>query len=324
MSNQFQKSYKKILVTGGAGFIGSNLVNRLIAENYQVIVIDNLSTGNKENLNPKAKFYKIDICNPKIAKIFKAEKPEFIFHYAAQSQIQNSIKNPVYNGNINILGSLNILENCKKFGVKKIIFASTGAVYGEAKIIPTPEDYSLFTLSPYGITKLTIEKYLHYYWKIFDLPYVILRYSNVYCPHQNPKNETGVVTIFCNKMLLNIQPIINGDGKQTRDFIYINDAVEAAILALKKNVTGVFNIGTGKETSINAIFQKIKELTGSSVNEIHGPIKIGEQKRSCLDIKKAGKELSWQPRYSLDKGLKETVKYYKMRNRKRINNTFSW
>ncbi|MFA5050679.1 MAG: NAD-dependent epimerase/dehydratase family protein [Patescibacteria group bacterium] len=302
----------KCLVIGGAGFIGSHLTDRLIEEKYKVAVIDNLSTGKKENLNPRAKFYQIDILSPRISKIFQKEKPEIVFHYAAQIDVRKSVENPMEDAKINILGGLNLLENCKKFKVKKIIFASTGgAIYGDADIIPTSEDYPEFPLSPYGIAKLTIEKYLNYYCKIFGLSYIALRFANVYGPRQNSKGEAGIIAIFCDKMLSGKQPIINGSGKQTRDFVYVKDVVEAAVLALKKNKVGTFNIGTSKETDINTIFKKLKELTGSKYKEIHCPEKLGEQKRSCLTYFKAKKELGWQPKYNLDNGLRQTVEWFK-------------
>ena len=302
----------KCLVTGGAGFIGSHLVDKLIKEGHKVVVIDNLSTGRKENLNPKAKFYKIDICSYRISQIFKKEKPEVVFHYAAQIDVRKSVKDPVEDAKINILGTLNILENCKKYNIRKVIFASTGgAIYGDADIVPTPETYPELPLSPYGIAKLTIEKHLSYYYKVFGLPYVSLRLANVYGPRQNSKGEAGVVAIFCDKMLSKKQPIINGSGRQTRDFVFVGDVVEANILALKKNKIGIFNIGTAKETNVNTIFKKLKELTGSKCKEIHGPALLGEQKRSCLNFLKAKKELNWQPKYSLDKGLNKTVEWFK-------------
>jgi len=298
----------KFLVTGGAGFIGSHLVDRLIKEGHKVAVIDNLSTGRKENLNPKAKFYKIDICSYRISQIFKKEKPEVVFHYAAQIDVRKSVKDPVEDAKINILGTLNILENCKKYNIRKVIFASTGgAIYGDADIVPTPETYPELPLSPYGIAKLTIEKHLSYYYKVFGLPYVSLRLANVYGPRQNSKGEAGVVAIFCDKMLSKKQPIINGDGKQTRDFVFVDDVVEANISALKKDKVGIFNIGTARETDVNTLFKKLRELTDSKCAKIHGPTLPGEQKRSCLDYSEAKRELGWQPKYSLDKGLKKTV-----------------
>ena len=314
----------KVLITGGVGFIGSHLVDRLIKEGYKIIVIDNLSTGKKENLNKKAKFYKIDICSPKISEIFKKEKPNIVFHLAAQIDVRKSVENPLESAKINILGSLNLIENFVKLHFSKIshnfasnnvrissrfnpsshnfasnnnvrtgsrlnmsshrfakfIFASTGgAIYGDAKVIPTPENYHQFPISPYGIEKLIVEKYLNYYFQVFRLPYVALRLANVYGPRQNSKGEAGVVAIFCDKMLRNEQLIINGDGKQTRDFVYVDDVVDAFILAMKKNKIGVYNIGVGKETNIKTIFRKLKQLTGSNCKEVYGPAKPGGTKK---------------------------------------------
>jgi UDP-glucose 4-epimerase len=301
----------KCLITGGAGFIGSHLVNRLIKEGHKVVVIDNLSTGKKENLNPKAKFYKVDIKSSKISQIFKKERFEIVFHYAAQISVRKSIKNSLQDAKINILGSLNVLENCKKFSVKKVIFPSTGAVYGNAEVLPTPEDYPELPLSPYAISKLTIEKYLNYYYKNFNLLFLSLRLANVYGPRQNPQGEAGVIAIFLKKMLSKDQPIIYGDGMQTRDFIFINDVVEANILALKSNKVGIFNIGTSKETNVKTIFKKLKELTNSKCTEVHGPPLPYEQKRSCLDYSKAKKILGWRPKYNLNEGLTITMKWFR-------------
>lgn len=316
---------KTVLVTGGAGFIGSHLVDRLIKEGYKVIVVDNLSTGKKENLNPKAKFYKLDIQNPKISDVFKKEKPEIIFHYAAQIDLRKSVEKPIENAKINTLGSLNIIQNFisvnprshqrKSTFLKKFIFASTGgAMYGEAKIIPTPENYPGQPLSPYGIEKLTIEKYLEYYWKVFKMPYISLRLANVYGPRQNPKGEAGVVAIFCDKILSGGQPVIYGNGKQTRDFVFVDGVVEAALLAMKSKKSGVYNIGTGKETSINALFDLLKKITATNIKKVYVPAKKGEQKRSCLDFSKAKKELGWSPKYDLEKGLYETLKWFKKKD----------
>ncbi len=313
---------KKILVTGGVGFIGSHLVDRLIKTGYRVVVIDNLSTGKKENLNPaffkksgagaKVKFYKIDIFDSEISQIFKKEKPEIVFHYAAQIDLRKSIIDPITTFNVNILGSLNILENCRKYKVKKIIFASTGgAIYGEANVIPTPEDYLVNPLSPYGISKLTVENYLNYYYQVFGLSYISLRLANVYGPRQNSKGEAGVIAIFCDKMLSKKQPVINGSGQQTRDFVFVDDVIKANILAMKRNKAGIFNIGTAKEIDINTIFRKLKKLAESKTEKKHGSEKIGEQRRSCLDYSKAKKELSFEPKYSLNKGLEKTLKWFK-------------
>ncbi len=307
----------KLLVTGGAGFIGSHLVDRLIKNGNKVVVIDNLSTGKKENLNKKAKFYKIDICSPKISQIFRNEKPDIVFHYAAQIDIEKSIKNPIQNAKVNILGSLNILENCREFGIKKFIFASSGgAIYEKPNIFPTPEKYFADPLSPYGIAKLSTEKYLNYYYKTFGLPFISLRYANIYGPRQMSKGEGGVIAIFTDKMLSNRRAMINGDGKQTRDFVYVEDAIEAGVLAMEKNKVGIFNISTAKEINIDIIFKKIKKLTNFNCKKIYSLNTIKEQKRSCLDFQKAKKELEWKPKYFLDKGLQITVNWFKQKNKK--------
>ncbi|MCD6147770.1 SDR family oxidoreductase [bacterium] len=303
----------RILVTGGCGFIGSHLVDKLIEQGHQVVVLDNLSTGKKENLNPKASFYQIDIQDPEIPQIFQKEKPEVVFHFAAQIDVRKSVESPIKDAKINILGSLNLIQGFIQVSErKKFIFASSGgAIYGDTDVIPTPETYLESPESPYGIAKLTVEKYLYFYKKTYGLDYLSLRLANVYGPRQNSKGEAGVVAIFTDKMLSGNQPIINGSGRQTRDFVYVKDVVEAALLAMEKEKSGIYNIGTAKETSINEIFRKIKELTGSNCQEIHGPEKPGEQKRSCLDYSKAKKELNWRPKYNLEEGLKETVKWFK-------------
>ena len=302
---------KKILITGGAGFIASHLVDKLIEQGNEVVVIDNLSTGKKENLNSKAVFYNLDIQGSKVSEIFKKEKPEIVFHYAAQIDVRKSVENPIDSAKTNILGSLNILENCIKYKVKKFVFASTGgAIYGEADIVPTPESYLAQPISPYGIEKLTVENYLNFYNKEYGLGYLVLRFANVYGPRQNSKGEAGVVAIFCDKMLAGEQLVINGDGKQTRDFIFVGDVVNANILGVEKNKSGIFNIGTGIETDINEIFRTIKKELRLEVEEIHGSQKSGEQKRSCLNIGKANAELGWQPEYDLNKGLEETTKWF--------------
>jgi len=302
----------KILVTGGAGFVGSHLVDRLIKENHKVVTIDNLSTGKKRNINPKAKFYKIDICNPRISDIFKKEKPEVIFHYAAHINARESVENSIFDAKINILGSLNVLENCRRSKVKKVFFASSGGeIYGAADKIPTPENYSLRPMSPYGVGKLAIEKYLDSYYQLFDLPYVILRYGNIYGPRQNPYGEAGVIAIFAAKMLRNKQPLIHGDGRQTKDYIFIDDAIEATVLSFKNNFRGILNIGTGKEKSVLEIFRMIKNLTNSRVKKKYIPCPPCVFKRGCLSIKKIKKGLGWRPRYPLNKGLEITVDWFK-------------
>ena len=297
--------------SGGEGFIGSYLVERLIKEDHKVVVMDNLSTSKKENLNPEVKFYKADICDTKISQIFKEEKPEVVFHLAAQIDVRKSVENPIENARINILGTLNLLENCKKYKVKSFIFVSTGgAIYCDDKVIPKSESYHEFPLSPYEIEKLTIDKYIIYYYKILGLPFVSSRLANVYGSRQNSKGESGVIAIFCDKILNGKQPVINGSGTQTRDFIFVEDIVEAALLTMKIKKSGIYNIGTAKETDINTIFKKLKKLTGSKCKRIHVPALPGEQKR-CHDYSKARTELGWQPKYTLDKGLNKTVEKFR-------------
>lgn len=304
-------SNKIVLITGGAGFIGSNLADKLVQKGYKVVVVDDLSAGRKENLNSKAEFYKIDICEQEISKIFKKEKPEIVFHFAAQVDPKKSFKDPIEDARTNILGSLNIFQNCKKFKVKKIIFASSAAVYGKANIFPVPEDHLTAPFSPYGIDKLVAEKYLSYYYNVYSLPFVSLRFANVYGPRQNSKGEAGVVAIFCDKILSKKQPTINGNGEQTRDFVYVDDAVKAALSAMESNKAGIYNIGTGKETDINAIFEMIKQESKSKCQRIYRPEEKDKQQRSCLDYSKAREELNWRPEYNLKNGLSKTIQWFK-------------
>ncbi len=302
---------QKILVTGGAGFIASHIVDRLVEAGYRVILLDNLSTGRKEHINSKAKFYRTNIQSPWISEIFRREKPQSVFHYAAHIDVREALRDPVRDARENILGSLNILENCKIQKVQRIVFASTGgAMYGEAKVIPTPETYEARPLSPYGVSKLAVEQYLWYYFYVFHMPFVALRLANVYGPRQSAKGEAGVVAIFTAQMLKDKQPIVYGTGNQTRDFVFVEDVVQANIKALQSSKVGVFNIGTGKETSVNEIFSQVKKLTGSSAKKMKKPKRTGEQKRSCLNIERAKKELTWEPHSKLQEGLRKTIEWY--------------
>ncbi len=302
----------KVLVTGGAGFIGSHIVDRLIQEGHAVVVVDNLVTGKKKNLNPEARFYKVDILNSKIEKIIQKERPDLISHHAAQMDVRRSVADPLFDAQVNILGLLNLLENAVRFGVKRVIFASSGgAIYGEQQVFPAPETHPTHPLSPYGISKLASEHYLYYYQQVSGLSYVSLRYANVYGPRQDPFGEAGVVAIFTQKMLMGDQPIINGNGKQTRDYIAVSDVVEAHMAVLNSGVEGTFNVGTEKETSVNQLFRYLVELTGSNVKEVYGPEKRGEQTRSLLDYGKLKKVADWEPRLGLREGLEQTVAYFR-------------
>jgi len=303
----------RILITGGAGFIGSHLVDALV-DKHEVVVIDDLSTGFKENVNKNAKLFVTDIRNrEEIFKIFRDEHPEVVFHLAAQINVRRSVKDPAMDAEINILGSLNLLEASIKFGVKKFIFSSTGgAIYGDTEIIPTPETVEARPVSPYGCAKLSIEKYLHYYYVNHGLRYTSLRYANVYGPRQNPHGEAGVVAIFLDKMIKGENPIIFGDGKQTRDFVYVSDVVDANLLALKHlDIVDIFNIGTGIETDINTIFKILNSFFENKYKEIHAEAMPGEQRRSCLSYEKAERILGWKPRIDIETGLRKTHEYFK-------------
>src|SRR3990167_7102813 len=303
----------KILITGGAGFIASHISDAYIKRGHNVVVIDNLSTGKKEYLNGKASFYQADIRDRKIVEeIFQKEKPEVLNHHAAQISVRYSVEDPRNDASINILGLLNLLEAGKPY-LKKVIFASSGGVvYGEADKMPTPEDYvPLCPLSPYGVAKLAGEYYLNYYQKNFGIRGVSLRYSNVYGPRQNPHGEAGVVAIFSKKVIKGEAPVINGDGLQTRDYVYVGDVVSANQLVLAKDVSGPLNIGTGIETNVVGIWQKIAKITGTDIKAVYGPAKQGEQKRSVLYNSLAREKLAWQPSIDLESGLKETVKFFK-------------
>lgn len=304
----------KILVTGGAGFIGSHVVDEYIRLGHQVVVIDDLSTGSLDNLNLLAKFYKLDLRSDECEAVFREERPDILNHHAAQIDVRRSVQDPVFDADVNIIGTIKLLELCVKYGVKKVIFASTGgAIYGEQEYFPADEDHPTRPISPYGVSKLSAEKYMYYYEQAYGIKYVSLRYSNVYGPRQNPHGEAGVVAIFANKILRGEQPVINGDGFQTRDFVYVQDVVRANILVTENDVSGVFNIGTGEETNINTIFHKIREICKSDCKEVHGPPRAGEQRRSSISYRKINSLLGWKPQVSLDEGLRLTVDFFRER-----------
>lgn len=302
----------KILVTGGAGFIGSHVVDSFINEGHSVVIIDDLSTGREQNINSKAKFIKTDIKDENISKIFEQEKFDIVDHHAAQMDVRKSVKDPAFDANTNIIGTINLLQNCIKYKVKKFIFASTGgAVYGEQKYFPADEEHPTNPVSPYGISKLAVEKYLYFYNVQYNFNYTILRYANIYGPRQNPEGEAGVVAIFTNKLLKNEQPIINGDGKQTRDYVYVGDVVKANLLALKDNATDIYNVGTGLETDVNTLFSYLNKITGKNRDEKHGPPAQGEQLRSVITSEKIFNKFNWKPDTKLEDGLQKTVEYFK-------------
>ncbi|MFA7169670.1 MAG: NAD-dependent epimerase/dehydratase family protein [Candidatus Paceibacterota bacterium] len=302
----------KSLITGGAGFIGSHLVDLLLEKGDEVVIIDNLSTGNKVNLNPQSKFYEMDIQDPDLEKVFKKEKPDFVFHLAAQIDVRKSVENPIEDAKINLLGSVNVIENAVKYNTQKFIFASTGgAIYGESEVLPTPENYYEKPLSPYGVHKLAVEKSLFFYNKTQDLDYTVLRMSNVYGPRQNSSGEAGVLAIFIKKLIQQEQPIINGDGGQTRDYVFVKDVARAFISAKNKTESDKFNISTGVEISVNDIFDKVVSSLGINTPKVYQDARKGEQKRSCLNSDKAIAELKWSPEYDIDRGIEETVEWFR-------------
>jgi UDP-glucose 4-epimerase len=302
----------KILVTGGAGFIGSNLSAALLEGNHDVVIIDDLSTGKVENVPKDAKFLELGIGEAVIDKVFQDEKFDIVFHLAAQMDVRKSVENPLYDAEINILGGINLLRSSVNHGVKKFVFSSTGgAIYGEQDYFPADEDHPLRPVSPYGISKLAFEKYLYYFNLQFGLPYISLRYANVYGPRQNSKGEAGVVAIFCEKLLRGEQAIVNGDGLQTRDFVYVGDVVRANLLAVDYPEPGAFNVGTGLETDINTIFDKIRSATGAKQERKNREAMPGEQRRSVISCKLIEKSMGWAPAVPIDDGIEKTVEFFR-------------
>ena len=303
-----------ILVTGGAGFIGSHVVDAYVNDGHNVIVIDDLSSGVKENVNPKAEFHQLDIRGAEVDQLFRRHKIDIVNHHAAQMDVRRSVSDPKFDASVNVLGGLNIFEASRQFGVKKIIFSSTGgAIYGEQDYFPADEEHPVRPLSPYGITKLVTEKYLFYYKEVHGIEHVVLRYANVYGPRQNPHGEAGVVAIFAKKLLKGESPVINGDGTQTRDYTFVGDVVKASVLALKYPGSNIFNIGTGRETDVNELFRILRGWLNPTCAESHGPAKQGEQLRSVISYKKIEQALGWKPRVELSEGLRLTAEYFKQK-----------
>ena len=297
---------KKFLVTGGAGFIGSHTVDTLILKGAKVAIVDNLVTGRKENLNPKAKFYNLNIANPdEIEKVFQEEKPEFIYHFAFNVLVPKSVKNPLLDMD-SIAGAINILQNAKKYGVRKIISSSSGFLYGNTKNLPAKETEPVIPISPYVVSKCAVENYLEFYKIAFNLPYVILRYSTVYGLRQ----KTGAMADYIRKLAADKQAEIYGDGEKTRDYIHIEDVIRANLLALDVSSNfpnPIFNIGTGIETTLNDLYKKIAQILKKEARPIYLQDRPGEQYRYSLDCSKAKKEFDWEPRYNLEQGLKKRV-----------------
>ncbi|MCK4352418.1 GDP-mannose 4,6-dehydratase [candidate division WOR-3 bacterium] len=306
----------KFLVTGGAGFIGSHLVDRLIRNGNQVSIIDNLSTGKETNINKNAKFYKLGIEETQVEEVFKKENPDCIFHLAAQSQVKKSIDEPILDATTNILGTLNLLALSLKYSaiggkIKKFVFASSGGVMYGNTLKPAVEEKTPNPISPYGISKLTGEQYIKFYGTQYGLSYSILRYSNVYGPRQDPYGEAGVVSIFTNHMLKNEECILYGFGEPIRDYINVVDVVQANILAISSSNNQILNIGTGIPASVNQLFELMKIITGYSLKPIYQPLRKGELNKNFLNSNKAQKLLDWKPKVSLKDGIEQTINWFK-------------
>jgi len=300
----------KILVAGGAGFIGSHIVDAYIEAGHEVVVIDDLHTGHLENVSPKARFYKMDVRDSELGRLFAAERFDVVNHQAARGNVRASMKAPRTYADVNISGGVNLLECCRKNGVKKFIYSSTGGcVYGEPRYLPADEAHPICPRDPYGASKASFELYLPVYAMNYDLKYTILRYPNVYGPRQDPLGEAGVVSIFIGQILRRIQPVINGDGEQLRDYVFVSDVVRANLLVLEDDRNEVFNLGWGKGISVNRIFRALKEILHCEMPEFHGPPKLGEVRQTFLNSEKARRLLGWIPIVALEEGLKKTVEY---------------
>ncbi|HLV10407.1 MAG TPA: NAD-dependent epimerase/dehydratase family protein [Halanaerobiales bacterium] len=300
----------RVMVTGGAGFIGSSIVDKLLDKGYEIIVVDNLSTGKEENLNPGAEFYKLDINSPELYEIFEKREIDYLIHHAAQIDVNRSVEAPLFDAGNNIMASINLFEACCQHGVKKIIYASSAAVYGDPDYLPVDEKHPLRPMSPYGISKHTPEHYLKIYSDIYGIEYTVFRYSNAYGPRQDPLGEGGVISIFIDQMLADKKPIIYGDGENTRDFIHIYDIVEANIRALKQGANEILNISCNTQNSINELYGIINKILGTEITAIYEDQRKGDISHSCLDNSRAREVLGWAPEYDLYSGLVQTISHY--------------
>jgi UDP-glucose 4-epimerase len=306
--------YMKVLVTGGAGFIGSHVVDAYIAAGHQVCVVDNLFTGKVSNLNQTAQFYQIDIASREFDEVIGHEKPDVVSHQAARVDVRASMEQPLLFAQTNVIGSLNLLESCRRHGVRKVIYAQTGGcVYGEPVELPSPETHVIQPIDPYGVSKYLMELYLKTYAHQFGISFTVLRYPNVYGPRQDHKGEAGVVSIFSKHMLIGTQAVINGTGEQLRDYVYATDIARANLLALHLGDNQIYNVGSGVGTSVNRIFSLLKEISGYSREPVFGPLRPGEVSASYLDSRKAERELGWKCEIALEEGLRNTLDFVRSR-----------
>ena len=305
----------KILVTGGAGFIGSNVCDAFAAAGHEVVALDNLSSGKKENLSPSVRLVEADIRDERLGQILAAERPQVVCHHAAQIDVRKSVADPAFDAQVNLIGMLRLLEASVAAGVRKFLFASSGgACYGEQERFPAPESHATRPVSPYGVSKAAGELYLGYYQAQHRLPWIALRYANVYGPRQDPHGEAGVVAIFAERLLSGRACTIFGDGGQTRDFVYVGDVARANLLALESNHVGPVNVGTGRETSVTELYRTMAGAAHVAGPAEHAPQKPGEQLRSVIDPALAAKVLGWQPSVPLEEGLARTIEFFRRRS----------
>ena len=301
----------RVLLSGGAGFIGSHVAEALLGRHHEVAIVDDLSSGKRENIPEGVHLYEADI-RTGCAEIFEDFGPEALCHQAAQMDVRRSVREPDFDADVNVLGTIRLLQACVEYGVGKVVFASTGgAVYGEQREFPATEDHPQYPVSPYGVSKLACECFLYYFLAQYGLPYVALRYSNVFGPRQDPHGEAGVVAIFSGNLAEGRISTINGTGEQTRDYVYVEDVARANVLALEGEVPpGAYNVGTGSETSVNELYELLVEISGQEQDPDHGPAKPGEQLRSSVDPTLAGRAIDWRPEVDLTSGLKETLRFF--------------
>ncbi len=301
----------RALVTGGAGFIGSHISDALVDAGHDVTVIDDLSRGRREQVNAGATFVELDITGPELAAAMGAAHPDVVFHHAAQIDVRESVRDPLHDAAVNVVGTVNVLRTAMDAGARRVIFASSGgAIYGDTSVIPTPESHACEPASPYGTAKLCAEAYGGTFSRQAGLEFVALRYANVYGPRQDPHGEAGVVAIFANRLIDHDVVVINGDGEQTRDYVHVHDVVRANLAAVD-GPPGVYNIGTGIEADVNTIYRMLAAAAGVDDEARHGPAKPGEQRRSCLDVTVAREQLGWAPVTALDEGVRSTLDYFR-------------
>jgi len=308
---------KKILITGGAGFIGSTIADLFLASGWEVAVLDDLSSGKRENVPAGARFYPCDVRSAAATEAVIQEKPSVVCHHAAQIDVRKSMADPRHDCDVNLGGLLHLMQAAAKAGsVKQVLFASSGgAIYGDTEQVPTREDHPARPLSHYGVAKASSELYLGVYRANHGIPYAALRYANVYGPRQDPHGEAGVVAIFCGRLLDRKPCTINGDGRQTRDYVYVGDVARANLLAAERGFAGALNVGTGIETDVNELYARLAGAAGVEAPPVHGPAKPGEQLRSCIDPSAARAALGWAPAMALDEGLLRTLEYFRAKMR---------